>query len=156
MESALLPSTNPMKSSCVFVDHEVRSQLKQKRKLARFVHKLIYTYTKKESSLSYIFCSDTYLWQMNQEYLNHDTLTDIITFDLSEKGGTYIQSDIYISIDRVKENAALQGVPVQEELLRVILHGALHLSGFKDKRKSDKEEMRAMENQWMKNYQRFT
>lgn len=139
-------------SQCKFSDVDVRSGLKQKRKLASFLHKLIYTYTRKNSFLQYAFVSDDYLLQMNQDYLQHDTYTDIITFDLSDPLQAGIISDIFISVDRVKENASSLGVPYTQELLRVILHGALHLSGFSDKTKKEKENMRALEEKWMKKY----
>jgi rRNA maturation RNase YbeY len=92
---------------------------------------------------------------MNKVYLNHDTYTDIITFDLTEKKSDHIVGDIYISIDRVKENADLNTVSYAEELLRVILHGALHLSGFGDKTKAQKTKMRMLENVWLKKFADF-
>ena len=96
--------------------------------------------------LTYLFCSDDYLHTINLTYLNHDTLTDIITFDNSEapkEGG--IEGDIFISIDRVKENAKTYEVTFQEELRRVMAHGLLHLMGYKDKSPKAKQEMRAKE-----------
>jgi rRNA maturation RNase YbeY len=126
--------------------------LKQKRRLGAFVNELILYYKKKESNLSYVFVSDDYLLQMNQQYLQHDTYTDIITFDLTEKKSEIIVGDIYISIDRIKENALSMKTTMQTELLRVILHGALHISGFGDKTKSQQLEMRLLEDKWMKKY----
>lgn len=96
-------------------------------------------------TLNYIFCTDEYLLDININYLNHDTYTDIVTFDQSEKE-TEIEGDIYISIDRVKENANNQQTEYKEELLRVLAHGLLHLCGYKDKTKLDKAEMRNEEN----------
>lgn len=84
--------------------------------------------------LNFIFCSDKYLLKINREYLNHDFYTDIITFDYTQKN--LVSGDIYISIDRVKENAATYRVSFQNELLRVIIHGVLHLCGYKDKTKA--------------------
>ena len=139
-------------SKCKFSDLEVRSGLNQKRKLGDFLHKLIFHYTKKESFLNYTFVSDDYLLKMNQDYLKHDTYTDIITFDLSTPYQNAIVSDIFISVDRVKENAVAHGESYPNELLRVILHGALHLSGFGDKIKKDKEVMRSLEEKWMKKF----
>src|SRR3954471_8972641 len=78
--------------------------------------------------LDYIFCSDSYLLEINTAFLNHDTYTDIITFDLSE--GVGIVGEVYVSVDRVKENARLELVTFESELLRVLFHGALHLCGF--------------------------
>jgi rRNA maturation RNase YbeY len=126
--------------------------LTQKRRLGAFVNNLIDYYKKKESILTYVFVSDDYLLQMNQQYLQHDTYTDIITFDLTEKNAEFIVGDIYISIDRVKENALSMKTTMQTELLRVILHGALHISGFGDKTKSQQLEMRQLEDKWMKKY----
>ena len=94
--------------------------------------------------INYIFCSDSYLLQLNQQYLNHDTYTDIITFDNSEEEAT-IEADIYISIDRVNENAQKLKTPFVNELYRVMIHGALHLVGLKDKSKEDKRLMREKE-----------
>jgi rRNA maturation RNase YbeY len=102
-------------------------------------------------TINYIFCDDDYLSQMNQQYLNHDTLTDIITFELSTKGQPLL-SDIYISVERVKENAAAFGVPFSSELKRVIFHGALHLTGYKDKKKTDQAIMRKKEEEWFSAY----
>jgi probable rRNA maturation factor len=96
------------------------------------------------SALNYIFCSDTYLLKINQEYLNHDTFTDIITFDTSEDDQV-IEGDIFISIERVQENSRKEQVLFEEELHRVMSHGLLHLMGYKDKSKEDKIEMRSKE-----------
>jgi len=93
--------------------------------------------------LNYIFCSDTYLHKINLEYLKHDTLTDIITFDYSEK--KQISGDIFISIDRIKENALKFNQSTDIELNRVLIHGVLHLLGYKDKTPKEKETMRAKE-----------
>jgi len=101
--------------------------------------------------LQYIFCSDEYLLQINQQYLQHNYYTDIITFDLSEKGGP-VSGEIYISIDRVKENARHFQVSFKQELLRVIFHGALHLCGYKDKTKKDQDAMRRAEDKYLHYY----
>ncbi len=102
-------------------------------------------------TLQYIFCSDKFLLNINKSFLNHDYFTDIISFDLSETGGTLI-GEIYISIDRVKDNAKTHKTSYTEELLRVIFHGALHFCGYKDKKPSDAKDMRAQENKWLKSY----
>jgi probable rRNA maturation factor len=94
--------------------------------------------------LNYIFCSDEYLHQMNLTYLNHDTLTDIITFDNSE-AEQIIEGDIFISIDRVKENSEEFDVLFETELHRVLVHGLLHLFGYKDKSEREKVLMREKE-----------
>ena len=102
-------------------------------------------------ALQYVFCSDDYLLNINKQFLNHDYYTDIISFDLSEKKGVLI-GDIYISIDRVKENAKTHGNKYVHELLRVIFHGALHFCGYKDKKPADAKLMRSMEDKWLKAY----
>lgn len=106
---------------------------------------------KKLAVLSYIFCSDTYLLKINKDFLGHDFYTDIVTFDLSEKGGP-IQGEIYISVDRVRDNARQLGLSIKEELHRVIFHGALHLCGYKDKSAKDIKQMRSLEENWLNGY----
>lgn len=101
--------------------------------------------------LNYIFCSDKYLLGINQQYLNHDTLTDIITFPLSQIGEP-VSGEIYMSTERIKENAKAYRVPYQKELLRVMIHGALHLSGYKDKLKKERIQMRAKENYYLNHF----
>ena len=112
------------------------------------VKKLITSVFKKEGiklgSLNYIFCTDKRLLKINQDFLKHDYYTDIITFELSSKGQP-IEGEIYISIDRVKENAISQETSFKQELLRVILHGALHLCGYKDKTASEVMQIRQKE-----------
>jgi rRNA maturation RNase YbeY len=98
--------------------------------------------------LNYVFCSDTYLLEMNQSYLNHDTYTDIITFDNSETE-VEIQGDIFISVDRVRENAQTFGINEQDELHRVMIHGLLHLLGYGDKSKAEKAKMTEKENYYL-------
>lgn len=96
------------------------------------------------TELNYIFCSDDYLHQMNVDYLNHDTYTDIITFDNSEEEAK-IEGDIFISVDRVRENAAKHNITEELELSRVISHGLFHLMGYKDKSKEEALKMRSKE-----------
>lgn len=96
------------------------------------------------ASIDYIFCSDEYLLGINQRYLNHDDLTDIITFDLSENDEN-LKGEIYISIERVKDNSILFNASFREELARVVFHGALHLCGYKDKSKQDQVAIRLKE-----------
>ena len=98
------------------------------------------------SFINFIFCSDSYLLQINQEYLKHDTYTDIITFDYSN---AQIESDIFISIDRIEENANKLNIEFKQELHRVIIHGVLHLLGYGDKSKDDKALMTKKENQYL-------
>lgn len=98
--------------------------------------------------VSFIFCDDQYLLKLNQEYLDHDTYTDIISFDNSL--GNTLAGDIFISVDRVKENAIDFGVEFEEELRRVLVHGILHLSGYKDKTEEESSLMRQKEEEKMK------
>ena len=119
--------------------------------LSSFIDNQIKKTTKKTAALQYVFVSDDALLQMNQQFLQHDTFTDIITFDLSESPDKII-GEIYISIDRVTENANKFSTAYTAELHRVIFHGALHLCGYKDKTKADKETMRTMEDKWLKAY----
>jgi rRNA maturation RNase YbeY len=98
--------------------------------------------------LTYVFCSDEYLLQINKQYLDHDTYTDIITFDNSEEKGK-ITGDIFISIPRIKENAATFNVTETDELHRVIIHGALHLLGYPDKSPAAKKKMTEKEDYYL-------
>ena len=101
--------------------------------------------------INYIFCSDDYLLEINKEYLKHDTYTDIITFELSSKGEPLI-ADVYISIERIRENARTFGVSFLNELHRVIFHGALHLCGYGDKTNKARDTMRRLESSYLDRY----
>ncbi|MBL7471476.1 rRNA maturation RNase YbeY [Robertkochia sediminum] len=98
-------------------------------------------------AINYIFCDDAYLHRINIEYLDHDTLTDIISFDYTD--GKTISGDIFISVERVSENADLFAVSFQEELKRVMIHGVLHYCGYKDKTEKESQQMRAKEEEKM-------
>jgi rRNA maturation RNase YbeY len=102
---------------------------------------------KEVGDISIIFCSDDYLLDINKQYLNHDYYTDIITFDYVEKN--VISGDLFISMDRVVENAKQYEIPVLKELYRVVFHGVLHLVGFNDKSKEEKRTMTRKENQYL-------
>ena len=102
-------------------------------------------------TLTYVFCSDKYLLKMNKDFLSHNYYTDIISFDLSETPGNLI-GEVYISVDRVKDNAKTLGTSLKEELHRVIFHGALHFCGYKDKKPTDTKKMRQMEDLWLAAY----
>jgi len=104
--------------------------------------------------VSLIFCSDEYLLKMNQEHLEHDYYTDIITFDYSS--GYVISGDLFISIDRVKDNAGINQVTFMNELHRVVVHGVLHLIGYNDKSESEQKEMRSLENKYLEIVSRET
>lgn len=118
--------------------------LRNKNKLRKWIQIVIGNEKKLPGNLNYIFCSDDFLYKLNIEYLNHDTLTDIITFDFSEKPDE-ISGEIYISIDRVKENAKKFNVPFNAELHRVMIHGILHLAGYHDKTEEEVSQMRSKE-----------
>ena len=119
-------------------------QLIDNESITKWLEDAISTENKELGEINYIFCDDQYLLKKNQEYLQHDTFTDIITFDYTEKNR--LSGDIFISIERVKENAITFAVPFDNELRRVIIHGVLHLMGYKDKSKEDAEKMRNKEN----------
>lgn len=131
------------------------SVLTQKKRLKSFLLYKSIHHGKPISGLQIIFCSDEYLLKINQDFLSHDYYTDIITFDLGVKGSEAIEGEIYISLDRVKDNASQHGVSYKTELHRVIFHGLLHLLGFKDKKKSDQILMRAMEDEFLLHYEQF-
>lgn len=132
-----------------FSYHQTRFKLKHPRKTSAWIDRVARSEKSAIQSLSYVFCSDRYLLSMNQQYLNHDTLTDIITFDYSDSPKA-IEGEIYISIPRVKENATKLKVDFETELHRVIIHGVLHLVGYKDKSSTDKKEMRAAEEKYLR------
>ncbi len=127
-----------------FFAEDTGFELNQPKNIQSWVSNIIISEGFKLAQLNYIFCSDKYLYNMNQEYLNHDTYTDIITFDNSEEDKT-IESDIFISIDRIKENAQLQQIKFEDELARVLIHGVLHLMGWGDKTEALKKQMRLKE-----------
>lgn len=122
--------------------------LTNSNKIKRWLNELVKEERCYTQSINYIFCDDEYLHAINIEYLNHDTYTDIITFDNSEEEGV-IEGDVFISIDRVKENAVLHGTTFENELLRVMAHGVLHLVGYGDKTEKEKMEMREKENTYL-------
>jgi len=138
---------------CSFHDYDVRSGVTQKRKIALLVKKILEK-KKADYNINYILCSDEYLLNMNKEYLQHNTLTDIITFDLSEENSELLIADIYISIQRVEENAATFNKKFTEEFIRVVVHGILHLLGYQDKSAQQKTTMRRMETRWINYYKK--
>jgi len=133
-----------------FCTEDITFSLQEKLKHKAWLNEVAKQEGKKILELSYVFCSDKYLLQINQEYLNHDTLTDIVTFDNSEDPKK-IEGDIFISIDRVKENGEQLGTS-ETELERVMVHGLLHLLGYKDKKKEDKATMTKKEDFYIKQY----
>ena len=136
----------------IFFNNADRStSLRSRTELKTFINKQCLKEGVHIETLQYVFCSDTFLLDINKRFLNHNFYTDIISFDLSEQKGRLI-GDVYISIDRVKENAKTEGNLYTHELLRVIFHGALHFCGYKDKKPADAKLMRAMEDKWLKAY----
>lgn len=127
-----------------FFTEETNFNLPAKLKRKNWLKQIASTENFKIGELNYIFCSDEYLFQINVDYLDHDTYTDIITFDNSEEE-KMIEGDIFISIDRVKENASNLNQSEQKELSRVISHGLFHLMGYKDKSKEQASTMRNKE-----------
>ena len=118
-----------------------------KKKIYNLVNKIIKEEKKKLISINYIFCSDKFLHKINVESLNHDTLTDVITFNYSENDN--IEGEIYISTDRVENNAQDLNIDFENELMRVIAHGVLHLIGYNDKTDDEIKIMRAKENYYI-------
>ena len=127
-----------------FFEEDIAFKLKNKIAIRKWITGAIIAEGYKLEELNYIFCSDNYLLQINQQYLDHDTYTDIVTFDNSEEEGLIV-SDIFISVDRTRENAAKFVVTEAQELHRVMIHGALHLLGYKDKSVADKKKMTSKE-----------
>jgi len=129
-------------------------RLQQRQQLKAFLKKAAAREGQTIHHLSYIFCSDQYLLTINRDFLQHDDYTDIITFDLSETGGELV-GEIYISVPRVRENARLFNVSLDQELHRVMFHGLLHLCGFTDKTPKSKQVMTLQENRWLRDWDRF-
>ena len=131
-----------------FFEEDIPYKLKDKTRVRQWIKDTIAAEGYQLDELTYIFCSDAYLLQINQQYLDHDTYTDIVTFDNSSEDNL-ITGDIFISIDRIRENAAKFNQTVINELHRVIIHGVLHLLGYKDKTPSDQKKMTQMEDKYL-------
>lgn len=130
------------------------TRLSGKKDLIVYLEDLFRKEGKPLSSLVYVFCSDDYLLQINQNFLKHDYYTDIVTFELSDSKER-IEGEVYISLDRVKDNAISLIIPFKDELLRVIFHGALHLCGYKDKKEEEIKIMRQKEDFYLDNYNKI-
>jgi rRNA maturation RNase YbeY len=131
----------------IYYNSETDFTLDNQEKITTWIKNTIKEEDYQIEEISYIFCNDSYLLEKNIAYLNHDTLTDIISFDYSV--GKIISGDIFISIERVKENAQEFNVSFLNELHRVIIHGILHYCGYKDKTSDQKEVMRSKENYYL-------
>ncbi|MEN9928388.1 MAG: hypothetical protein RLZZ231_309 [Bacteroidota bacterium] len=129
-------------------NYENDFNLDNEEAISSWISDVILSENKKEGDINYIFCDDDFLLDINQQYLDHDTLTDIISFDYSV--GNELHGDIFISTERVAENAQDFGVSFSEELLRVLSHGVLHYCGYKDKSETDELLMRSKEDEKIK------
>ena len=129
-------------------NYEMDFELQDEARYEAWITEVIESEGKTEGEINYIFCDDEYLLQKNIEFLEHDTLTDIISFDYTM--GNLLSGDIFISVERVRENAAEYGVVFDEELRRVMTHGVLHYCGYGDKTEGDSQAMRSKEEEKMK------
>lgn len=141
---------SPSKSSVYFF-YETPVSLRQRTALKTFIASIFKTEKKNLSAINYIFCTDKRLLEINRQFLKHDYYTDIITFQLTPPDQP-VEAEVYISVDRVKDNAISLGESFSRELHRVIFHGALHLCGYGDKSKREKEKMREKEEAYLKKY----
>jgi rRNA maturation RNase YbeY len=146
-----MPTHSTISTIYFHFTEERRVILSDRTSLKAFIESLFKKEKKRVEELHYIFCSDDYLLKINQQYLAHDFYTDIITFDLSDPGHP-INAEIYISVDRVRENAGQFKTSLNRELHRVIFHGALHLCGYRDKTKEEVFVMRKMEDKYLIKY----
>ena len=131
-----------------FFNEDIDFKLKGKNNFKAWLKKVAETEGFRINDLNYIFCSDQYLHKINLEYLEHDTYTDIITFDNSEDETT-IEGDIFVSIERINDNSNTLKTPLEEEIKRVIVHGLLHLCGYNDHTVEDKDKMRHLESKYI-------
>jgi len=132
----------------IFFNYQTDFQIDNEQAYRDWIIRVIQSESKEAGEINYIFCNDEELYKINTKHLNHQTLTDVISFDYTEKNK--ISGDIFISIERVKENASLFQVSFNEELCRVMIHGVLHYCGYKDKTKANQKEMRLKENEKIK------
>lgn len=134
-----------------FSNADIQAPLRERTALKGVLQRLFEQEKQPLRTLQYIFCTDDYLLQINQDFLQHDYYTDIITFQLGDEPDTLgVEGEVYISIERVKDNARTLGVPIQQELLRVVFHGALHLCGYGDKTDREVALMREKEEEYMR------
>nr|WP_317630650.1 rRNA maturation RNase YbeY [uncultured Flavobacterium sp.] len=129
----------------IYFNYEGDFTLENEEQVADWIERIVESEDKELGEISYIFCDDEYLHKINVEYLDHDTLTDIISFDYTE--GDVISGDIFISVERVQDNATDFNVSFEQELKRVLVHGVLHYCGYKDKSEADEQLMRAKEDE---------
>ncbi len=129
-----------------FFCEDVKLTIKNKTQIKNWIFQVIKQYNCRPQTINYIFCSDDYLREVNKQYLDHDYYTDIITFDQAETEGD-VAGDLYISIDRIQDNANELAVSFEQELHRVLIHGVLHLIGYDDLTDEGETEMRQLEDQ---------
>ena len=138
-----------------FFSENKNFKISNKKEIRTLLKKICKKQNKKISFINCVFCSDNRLLEINKKYLNHTSLTDVITFDFTSNKKN-LEGDIYISVDRVKKNATKYKEPFKTELLRIIIHGLLHLIGFSDKTKEDKNTMTLKENEYLSLYNKLT
>jgi probable rRNA maturation factor len=143
--------TTAKKAKVHFFSHDIPTSLKNTAHLKHFIELIFKKERHSLDSINYIFCSDWVILEINKKYLNHDFYTDVITFDLSPNNKA-ISGEVYISIERIRDNAKQLGLSIKSELHRVLFHAALHLCGYNDKKKKDKEIMRKRENDLLAKY----
>lgn len=131
-----------------FFSEEIDFKVPYPTRIRRWLRRVAEAEGMPVNELTYVFCSDEYLHRMNVEFLRHDTLTDIITFDTSEQGQG-LSGEMYISVERVNDNARAFGLPFEKELARVMVHGVLHLCGYSDKSASQQKKMRRLEDSYL-------
>lgn len=134
-----------------FFSHDILPNLKNATKLKHFIESIFKMESQSLYSINYIFCSDRAILEINKKYLNHDFYTDVITFDLSPDNKA-ISAEVYISLERIRDNAKQLQLSIRSELHRVLFHAALHLCGYNDKKKKDREIMRKRENDLLGKY----
>ena len=139
------------KTKVHFFSHDIPTRLKNTTNLKHFIELIFKKEMQSLDSINYIFCSDSAVLEINKKYLNHDFYTDVITFDLSPHNKA-ISAEVYISVERIRDNAKQLGFSIKSELHRVLFHAALHLCGYNDKNKKDKETMRKREDELLAKY----
>jgi len=140
------------KTKVHFFSHDLPTSLKNTANLKHFIELIFKKETQSLHSINYIFCSDKVILEINKKYLNHDFYTDVITFDLSRDDDTAISAEVYISIERIRDNSKKLGLTIKSEFHRVLFHAALHLCGYNDKKKKHEEVMRKKENELLAKY----
>jgi rRNA maturation RNase YbeY len=135
-----------------FQTQDIELIMKEKNKIRQWIVDAIRNEGKKSGDIAYVFCSDEYMLGMNQQYLHHDDYTDVITFDYTE--GDRVSGDIFISVERILDNSMQLKTTPEEELHRVMIHGVMHLCGYKDKKPKERANMTVKENQYLELFSR--